>query len=80
MNRIVIKSPRWHDRVVLIANHKIGTDNEIVIEHSDFPQPFYLSGERARTYPTEQLKAKAGGTMTVRAVPLHELENEVINV
>lgn len=80
MNQIIVWEPRWHDRVVLVANHKLQEHNEIVIKYKTYPNPFYISGTVARSFPLEQLKTKAGTTMAVRAIPLVELEKEVINV
>lgn len=57
MNRIPIKAPRWRDRKLLVANWKIGEENEIVIEakHKDgtlyYPEPIYATGEQLRKYP-----------------------------
>lgn len=78
MNQILIWEPRWHDRTVLLAERRLLTHNMIVIEHKDFPAPFYLTGERARSFPIEQMKTKRGDTIAVRAVPIAELEKETI--
>lgn len=75
-----IKQPRWHDRTVLIANHKLGEHN--IIRFSEAPTlkgAFYVSGQTAKKYPLEDLKLKRSKngdstrTMKVRAVPLDEL-------
>jgi hypothetical protein len=79
MNQITIWEPRWHDRTVLIADRRLLAHNEIIIEHKDFPAPFYLTAERARSFPLEQMSTKTGGTIAVRAIPLAELEREVID-
>lgn len=78
MNQILILSPRWHDKVVLLAERRLLTHNEVVINHHEFPEPLYISGERAREFPLEQMKTKAGGYIGVRAVPLDELTQERI--
>lgn len=80
MNQIHIIEPRWHDRVALIADRKLVTHNEIIIDHKDFPRPFYLSGKIAREYPLMQMPTKNGGTIAVREVPLSVLEKESIDV
>lgn len=80
VNTIFILEPRWHDRVVLVADHKLRTDNQIAIGHSEFPNALYISGERAKQYPIEVLKTRDGGEMPVRAIPLADLEKEVIDV
>lgn len=79
-NVIRIWAPRWHDRTVLIADHRILAHNEIIIEHKDFPEPFYLSGEYAKSFPLEDMRTKSGGVISVRAVPLNQLKKEVIDV
>jgi hypothetical protein len=80
MNKIIIWEPRWHDRVVLVADRKIGEHNEITIKHRDFPNPFYITGKTARTFPLEEMATKRGGLLAVRAIPLRELEKEVISL
>ena len=82
MNKILpnIKEPRWHDRVVLIADRNITALNEIEIDHHDFPVPFFFTGEFARSFPLEQMKTKDGGTIAVRAVPIAELEKEILPI
>lgn len=79
MNQIRIIAPRWHDRVVLVAERRIMGVNEIVIDHQDFPNPFYLTAEEARKWPLQDMATKAGGTIQVRAIPLEQLKQEVIN-
>jgi hypothetical protein len=79
MNQILIWEPRWHDRTVLVADRRLLEHNEIVISHKDFPAPLYISGKQAKEFPLEQMKTKTGGTIAVRAIPLAELEKEVIN-
>lgn len=76
INQILIWEPRWHDRTVLIAERKIMDSNEVIIQHKDFPKPFYLSGRKAKEFPLEQMGTKAGGTIAVRAIPISELEKE----
>lgn len=78
MNYILILEPRWRDRTVLIADHKIGKDNMVTIKHKEYPQPFYISGEIAKSYPLEMIKTKRGSELPVRAVPLLELQREVM--
>lgn len=80
MNQILIWQPRWSTRDVLLAERRILAENEVVIDHKDFPTPFYITGERARQFPLEQMKTKLGGTIAVRAVPLSELEQEVLAI
>lgn len=70
-----IKQPRWHDRVVLIAEHKIARDNVIrFTEAPTMPGDYTISGEHAKSFPLEKFKTRAGGVMPVRAIPLSVLE------
>lgn len=64
----------------MIAEHRLFDNNEIVIMHKDFSHPYYLTAKRAREFPLEYMKTKAGGTIQVRAIPLNELTKEVISV
>jgi hypothetical protein len=80
MNTIEILEPRWHDRVVLVADHKIAVDNEVIIHHHNYPHPIYMNGFWAKQFPLEDLKIKSGGKMKVRAIPLDELIKERIEV
>lgn len=78
MNQILVWEPRWHDRTVLIADYRLFEHNEVVISHKDFPKPLYLSKERARQFPLEQMKTKRGGRIAVRVIPIDELVKETI--
>ena len=70
-----IWNPRWHDRVALIANFRIGTHNKITFPKAPtLAGEWYISGEKARTYPLENMPTKNGSTLAVRAVPLADLE------
>lgn len=78
VNQILIWEPRWHDRVVLVAEKRILPENQVIIQHKDFPRSFYITEEQAKKFPLEQMKTKAGSTIAVRAIPLSELEKEII--
>lgn len=86
MNRIIIWEPRWSTKDVLVADGKLFTNNEVVITAKDakgeryFPNPFYISGKRAKEFPLEEMPTKAGGKLAVRAIPLDELTKERIDV
>lgn len=67
---IDIWQPRWKDRTVLIAKFKVGTHNEIVFSKTpSLPDKYYLSGERIRSYPTNN-----NGKIECYVVPLDDLE------
>ena len=80
MNAIHIWEPRWHDRAVLVADHRLQEHNQVVIEHKEFPTPFYVNGRWARQWPLEQMSTKSGGVIAVRAIPLVELCKETISI
>lgn len=67
---IEIWQPRWKDRKVLIAKHKVGTHNEIVFTKTpSLPEHYYLSGETIRNCTLE-----TNGKIPCYAVPIDELE------
>lgn len=77
-NLFKIKSPIWGGRKVGLATYKIGTHNEVSIEKRDvngellYPQPLYISGERAKTFPAEPLKKHPH--IKLHIIPIDELE------
>lgn len=77
MQRIEILEPRWHDRKLLIANWKISKDNQIVINHHDFPEPFYASGDKLRSYPLQNVKSNQGNEVQMRVVSIDELSTDL---
>lgn len=77
MNKIEILEPRWHDRVALVADWKIGQDNQIVIKHKEFPEPFYAKGQELKKYPIKMIPNRKGVNMPMREVPLSELSTDL---
>ncbi len=70
-----IMQPRWKDHVVLLKNSHIGTHNEITFRYAPtYPDKYYLSGDKARTFPIELMETKNGNKLTMRVVPLDDLE------
>lgn len=68
--KIEIWQPRYRDRVVLIAKHKVGTHNEITFtKDKNYPDVYYLSGSTIRSYPLD-----TNGKIPCYAVSLNELE------
>lgn len=68
--QIEIWQPRWKDRTVLIAKHKVGTHNEITFTKAPtYPHKYYLSGKTIQSSPLD-----TNGKIDVYAVPLKELE------
>lgn len=70
---IEIKQPRWHDRTILIAKYKVGTNNIIdmvgIKEGNAYSGKFYLSGATITKYPLD-----TNGKIECYAVPLDELQ------
>lgn len=65
-----IKQPRWRDRVVLLANYKIGTHNSIIFtETKSMPGEYYISGANVTKHPLS-----SNGRIKCYAVPLDELQ------
>lgn len=74
-SEIEVWNPRWHDRKVLIANFKLGTHNAITFPRArTLEGTWYISGLKAGQYPTEIMKTKSGKDMTMRVIPLDDLE------
>lgn len=69
-NKIEIWQPRWKDRVILIAKHKVGIHNQITFtKTSSLPNTYYLSGEVIRRCATD-----TNGKLPCYAVPMQELK------
>ena len=77
-NLFKIKYPIWGGRKVGLATYKIGTHNEVRIETRDkngdllYPQPLYISGEKAKTFPIEPVKKHPN--IKLHIIPIDELE------
>ena len=71
LNFFDIFQPRWRDRKVLLAKHKIGEHNKIVFSKAPSlgTAPYYISGKEARKYKTE-----SNGKIDCLAVPISALE------
>lgn len=72
-NAITIFSPRWHDKVALIAQYKVGNHNEITFKVKQYPGKYYLSGETIRKYPLG-----TNGTIPCYEVSLKEFNQDSI--
>lgn len=72
---LYIQEPRWHDRRVLLADHKLGKYNKVIITALDkdgnkhFPDTLYISGRDAKKFPKQ-----SNGTIDCRAVPINEFK------
>lgn len=69
-NLLLIKQPRWKDRVVLLAQYKIGVHN--TIRFTDVPsmkQDYYISGVDVKKYPLS-----TNGKIACYEVPITALD------
>lgn len=66
---IHIIDPRWHDRKVLIAKHKVGLHNIIEFEAKSLPDPYYASYSDITSYPLG-----TNGKIPCYIVPLDDLQ------
>lgn len=73
-----IRSPIWGGRKIGLATYKIGVHNEIKITKKNvkgeeiYPQPFYISGDKARKYPTEPVRSNPN--IMLHIIPIADLE------
>lgn len=67
---IEIWQPRWHDRKVLLARHKVGNHNKIVFTKAPtLTGEYYISGR-----DVHQCDLETNGKIDCYAVPLSLLE------
>lgn len=67
---IDIWQPRWKDRKVLIASHKVGVHNKIIFSKTkSLPGEYYISGLDIRQYP-----GQSNGKIMCYCVPLDALQ------
>lgn len=67
---IVIFSPRYRDKVILIATYKVGTHNLITFTKAKhLPDTYYLSGTTIQKYPID-----SNGKIACYAVSQNELQ------
>ena len=65
-----IWNPRWHDRRVLLAAHKIVEHNRVVFTKTkSLEGDFYVSGKTVKKF-----KKESNGQIDCYSVPLSELE------
>ena len=71
LNYFQIWQPRYHDKRVLLAKHRVGTHNKIVFTKAPSmgTQPYYVSGKEVKKY-----KLESNGSIPCYAVPVSSLE------
>lgn len=73
---IIIKSPRYRDRSVLLARYKLpcGKDVEVKITEGAYKGLYKVRNAVICRAPIEDMKTKQGKLLSMRAVPLDKLE------
>ena len=73
---IQIRAPRYRDRVVLIARYKLcaGQDVKVQILEGAYKGIYLVRNSVIIKSPIEQMKARNGAMIGMRAVPLDEIE------
>lgn len=73
---IEIKSPRYHDRTVLLARYRLpaGQGVDVKILYGAYKGLYKVSNKAIVNSPIEEMKTKAGRMMSMRAVPLDAME------
>lgn len=66
-----IFEPRYHDKMVLLMDKRIGEHNKIIFTNAKSmgTLPYYISGQKAKTFKTEQKISKLGNKNKFRIVP-----------
>lgn len=73
---ITIKSPRYHDRTLLIARYKIPCGKGVTVEitNGSYKGIYNVSNEAICSSPIENMTTRYGRKISMRAVPLDKLE------
>lgn len=73
---IVIKSPRYRDRTVLLARYRLpcGQDVKVKITEGAYKGIYKVSNEVIINSPIEGMETKQGKIMAMRAIPLDAME------
>ena len=73
---IVIKSPRYRDRTVLLARYRLpcGQDVKVKITEGAYKGIYNVANDVICKSPIEGMKTKQGKTIAMRAVPLDAKE------
>lgn len=73
---IIIKSPRYRDRTVLLARYKLpcGQDVTVKITEGAYKGVYKVSNDIICNSPIEEMETKQGKTIAMRAIPLDAME------
>lgn len=73
---IVIKSPRYRDRTVLLARYRLpcGQDVKVKITEGAYKGIYNVTNDVIYKSPIEGMETKQGKTIAMRAIPLDAME------
>lgn len=73
---IIIKSPRYRDRTVLLARYRLpcGQDVTVKITEGAYKGVYKVSNEVIINSPIEGMETKQGKIIAMRAIPLDAME------
>ncbi len=73
---IKIKAPRYRDRTVLLARYRLpaGQDVDVEILSGAYKGIYKVKNDAICKAPIEEMKTKQGFMLSMRAVPLDDLE------
>lgn len=73
---IIIKSPRYRDRTVLLARYRLpcGQDVKVKITEGAYKGVYKVSNDIICNSPIEGMETKQGKIMAMRAIPLDAME------
>lgn len=73
---IKIKSPRYHDRKLMIARYRIppGADIKVEILTGSYKGVYKITNETICHSPIEAMRTRNGDTISMRAVDLDSME------
>lgn len=73
---IIIKSPRYRDRTVLLARYRLpcGQDVRVKITEGAYRGTYKVSNDVICNSPIEGMETKQGKIIAMRAIPLDAME------
>ena len=73
---IVIREPRYRDRTVLLARYRLPAGQSVYVRimRGSYCGLYIASNDAIIKAPIEEMKTKQGKTISMRAVPLDDLE------
>ena len=73
---IIIKSPRYRDRTVLLARYRLPCGQDVTVKITDgaYKGVYKVSNDVICNSPIEGMETKQGKTIVMRAIPLDAME------